>query len=74
MGRSDPPLPSGGPVAHFQYSRSSRDRFWALFFLLTWLAVIAAGAYGVAHRWAACLSLVDQPTPAPSPRAGRSSR
>lgn len=51
MGRGDPPTPPEGPAAHFQYSRPPRDRFWALLFLLTWLAVIGAGAYGVAHRW-----------------------
>lgn len=37
-------------MAHFQYNRSPRDRAWTLLFLLTWLAVIAAGAYGVVHR------------------------
>lgn len=68
MGRGDPPTPPEGPAAHFQYSRPPRDRFWALLFLLTWLAVIGAGAYGVAHRNPAALT-TDYTDPASCPLA-----
>lgn len=55
-------------MAHFQYNRSPRDRAWTLLFLLTWLAVIAAGAYGVVHRNPAALT-TDYTDPASCPLA-----
>lgn len=64
MGSGDPTPPV--PAAHFQYSRTPRDRLWSLIFALAWVAAIAGGIYAVKHRNPAFIHL-DYSDPASCP-------